>query len=136
LCLRVGMEWLGEVSLDGAKIKANASKHKAMSYQRMGEEEKRLQGEVQALLKRASLSDAQPAEALPLHGRRGPDGAPVSRGGGRRIEGRAESGRPKKRDKVAQEGGPEGSARGDPAAGRARSPRLRRSVGGPRPTDS
>jgi myosin heavy subunit len=59
MCLRVGMVRLGEVSLDGAKIKANASKHKAMSYQRMGEEEKRLQGEVQALLKRAKQIDEE-----------------------------------------------------------------------------
>jgi transposase len=59
MCSRVGMVRLGEVSLDGAKIKANASKHKAMSYQRMGEEEKRLQGEVQALLKRAEQADEE-----------------------------------------------------------------------------
>ena len=57
MCLRVGMVRLGEVSLDGAKIKANASKHKAMSYQRMGEEEKRLQAEVQGLLQRAKEID-------------------------------------------------------------------------------
>jgi transposase len=59
MCVRMGMVRLGEVSLDGAKIKANASKHKAMSYQRMGEEEKRLQTEVQALLKRADEIDEE-----------------------------------------------------------------------------
>ena len=37
---------LGHVALDGTKIKANASKHKAMSYKRMKEEEARLEVEV------------------------------------------------------------------------------------------
>jgi len=50
---------LGDVSLDGAKIKANASKHKAMSYQRMGEEEKRVQAEMHELLRRAKEIDEQ-----------------------------------------------------------------------------
>jgi hypothetical protein len=59
MCLRVGMVRLGAVSLDGAKIKANASKHKAMSYQRMGEEEKRLKAEVQGLLQRAKEIDEE-----------------------------------------------------------------------------
>lgn len=59
MCFRLGMVRLGEVSLDGAKIKANASKHKAMSYQRMGEEEKRIQAEVQGLLQRAKEIDEQ-----------------------------------------------------------------------------
>ena len=36
LCERAGLVKLGHVALDGAKIKANASKHKAMSYERMG----------------------------------------------------------------------------------------------------
>ena len=36
---------LGHVALDGTKVRANASKHKAMSYQRMREHEAQLQGE-------------------------------------------------------------------------------------------
>jgi transposase len=59
MCFRVGMVRLGEVSLDGAKVKAKASKHKAMSYQRMGEEQKRLQQEVQELLQRAKKIDEE-----------------------------------------------------------------------------
>jgi len=39
LCQRAGLVKLGHVALDGTKIKANASKHKAMSYKRMKEEE-------------------------------------------------------------------------------------------------
>src|SRR5665213_3052470 len=46
LCQQAGLVKLGHVSLDGTKVKANASKHKAMSYERMGEAEKRLKHEV------------------------------------------------------------------------------------------
>src|SRR5216117_161439 len=52
LVLEVGALKLGRVALDGSKVKANASKHKAMSYGRMEETEKRLRKEVQELLKR------------------------------------------------------------------------------------
>jgi hypothetical protein len=50
---------LGVVGLDGTKIKANASKHKAMSYGRMTTEEQRLKQEIEALLERARVTDAQ-----------------------------------------------------------------------------
>ena len=50
---------LGRVVLDGSKVKANASKHKAMSYGRMQEEEKRLQEEVKRLLEQAEAADAE-----------------------------------------------------------------------------
>src|SRR4029077_15697448 len=53
LVLEVGALKLGRVALDGSKVKANASKHKAMSYGRMGETEKRLREEVRRLLKQA-----------------------------------------------------------------------------------
>lgn len=57
LCQRAGLVRLGHVSLDGAKFKANASKRKAMSYKRMGEEEKRLQKLVSDLLASAEAAD-------------------------------------------------------------------------------
>jgi hypothetical protein len=47
------------VVLDGSKVKANASKHKAMSYGRMQEDEKRLQAEVKRLLEQAEKTDAE-----------------------------------------------------------------------------
>lgn len=50
---------LGHVALDGTKIKANASKHKAMSYQRMCEAKTRLEQEVAELLAEAARIDAQ-----------------------------------------------------------------------------
>ena len=53
-----GAPRLGRVALDGTKIKANASKHKAMSYQRMGEKQRQLRAEVKDLLAQAAAADA------------------------------------------------------------------------------
>ena len=58
LCEKAGLVKLGHVAIDGSKIKANASKHKAMSYDRMGETEQRLKQEIDALLKQAEATDA------------------------------------------------------------------------------
>jgi len=49
---------LGHVALDGTKVQANASKHKAMSYARMNETEQQLEREVRALLDQAAQADA------------------------------------------------------------------------------
>lgn len=59
LCQRAGLVRLGKVALDGAKIKAAASKHKAMSYQRMKSDEQRLRAEVEELLKRGKEKDEE-----------------------------------------------------------------------------
>jgi transposase len=59
LCQKAGLVKLGHVALDGTKIKANASKHKAMSYGRMQKEEERLKQEVERLLRRAEEEDAR-----------------------------------------------------------------------------
>jgi hypothetical protein len=58
LCQKAGLVKLGHVAIDGSKIQGNASKHKAMSYERMSETEKKLQAEVEALLQRAEAVDA------------------------------------------------------------------------------
>lgn len=58
LCQKAGLVKLGHVAIDGTKIQGNASKHKAMSYERMGETEKKLKEEVEALLQRANAVDA------------------------------------------------------------------------------
>ena len=58
LCRAAGLVKLGHVSLDGTKIKANASKHKAMSYGRMVKGEAALEGEVRKWLKQAEATDA------------------------------------------------------------------------------
>jgi len=59
LCQKAGLVKLGHVSIDGTKIKANASKHKAMSYRRMKEEEARLEDEVAELMKKAEAVDEE-----------------------------------------------------------------------------
>ena len=51
LCQAAGLVELGHVALDGTKLKANASKHKAMSYGRMKKTEPELAAEVDAWLK-------------------------------------------------------------------------------------
>jgi transposase len=57
LALKLGAMKLGRVVIDGTKIKANASKHKAMSYERMLREEQRLREEVKQLLAEAEQTD-------------------------------------------------------------------------------
>jgi len=57
LCQAAGMARLGRVALDGTKVRANASKRKAMSYARMSEKEKVLAAEVSALLLEAERID-------------------------------------------------------------------------------
>ena len=47
----MGLARFGKLSVDGTKVRANASKRKAMSYERMGKEAARLQAEIEALLK-------------------------------------------------------------------------------------
>ena len=57
LCREAGLVKLGHVALDGTKIRANASKHKAMSYQRMQSAEKELAAQVEAWLQEAQAVD-------------------------------------------------------------------------------
>lgn len=57
LCQKAGLVKLGHVALDGTKVKANASKHKAMNYERMCETEQRLHHEVAELLREAEKVD-------------------------------------------------------------------------------
>ena len=57
LARELGLVRLGKLSIDGTKVRANASKRKAMSYDRMQEEEQRLESEVEALLRQADAVD-------------------------------------------------------------------------------
>jgi hypothetical protein len=66
LCVQAGLVKLGHVALDGSKIKANASKHKAMSYGRMAERAAELEAEVASWLSAAAATDAEEDK---LHGR-------------------------------------------------------------------
>jgi len=58
LCQEAGLVKLGRVALDGTKVKANASRHKAMSYARMAEREAQLAAQVKAILDEAEATDA------------------------------------------------------------------------------
>ena len=58
LCREAGLVKVGLVSLDGTKVKANASRHKAMSYAYMQKEEQRLEQEIRDLLSQAESIDA------------------------------------------------------------------------------
>jgi transposase len=70
IALEAGALKVGRVALDGTKVKANASKHKAMSYERMQEKEKQLKAEVKQLLEQAEAAD-QEEDARHGKGRRG-----------------------------------------------------------------
>jgi transposase len=59
LCQEAGLVKLGHVALDGTKVKANASRHKAMSYERMGRKEDELTREIDALLREAERVDQE-----------------------------------------------------------------------------
>jgi transposase len=59
LCQKAGLVKLGHIALDGTKVKANASRHKAMSYGRMKQEEERLKEEIHQLLSKAEAVDQQ-----------------------------------------------------------------------------
>jgi transposase len=64
LCEASGLVKLGHVALDGTKLKANASKHKAMSYERMKKKETELQAEVDRWLEAAEAADTAEDQAF------------------------------------------------------------------------
>jgi transposase len=81
-CMSAGLVKLGHVAIDGTKMKANASKHKAMSYERMEKEDARLTQEIDAFFAQADATDAeedklngvgQPQHDLPAELRRRED---------------------------------------------------------------
>jgi transposase len=59
ICDRMGLVELGDIAFDGTKVQASASKHKAMSYERMLQQEERLQDEIDELLGKAEEVDQQ-----------------------------------------------------------------------------
>lgn len=64
LCREAGLLNVGRLSLDGTKVKANASRHKAMSYDRMTSEVERLQQEIDQLLAQAEAADESDDDQL------------------------------------------------------------------------
>ncbi len=95
LAWELGLARFGKLSVDGTKVRANASKHKAMSYGRMQEEERRLAGEIDALVRAARDADAAEDERfgpdargdeLPSELRRRPDRLAAIRAAKERLE--------------------------------------------------
>ena len=79
MCQQAGMVKLGRVGLDGSKVRANASRHKAMSYKRMTEREADLQAEVDDLLADAEATDAAEDDKFGPDGRDDDLGAEMAR---------------------------------------------------------
>jgi len=62
LAVKLGLVSMKQIAIDGTKLKANASKNKAMSYKRMCEEEKRLKAEIEAYLNECDAVDKEENE--------------------------------------------------------------------------
>jgi transposase len=87
LCQKAGLVKLGSVALDGTKVKANASKHKAMSYERMKKDDQKLREKVSELLAKAEQVDEE-EDAVYGKGRSGdelPEDLRHAKGRGERI---------------------------------------------------
>jgi transposase len=110
LCERAGLVRLGRVALDGTKVRAAASRHKAMSYDRMGRRAEELRAEVHAMLAAAEATELKEDEEFG-EDRRGDELPPNSRPGKRAC---ARSSRPKRPSRPRRERRP-----------RARPPRRR-----------
>ena len=63
--MSAGLVKLGTIAVDGTKLRAKASKHKAMSYERMQAREIELKAQIDALLKRAAQTDKAEADDEP-----------------------------------------------------------------------
>jgi hypothetical protein len=68
LCQKAGLLSLGNVALDGTKVKANASKHKAMSHERMLKTEAQPRSRISTLCSREGLAGASPSMPAPIRG--------------------------------------------------------------------
>jgi transposase len=124
---RAGLVKLGVVAIDGTKIQANASKHKAMSYGRMKEEEERLRGEINRLVKIAQGVDE--AEDLEF----GPDfrGDEMPAELQRRKDRKAKIRQAMKELEEEQARADKESGRGEPNEKTGRVPKLKRPNGTP-----
>src|SRR4030088_1287010 len=117
LCEAAGLVKLGHVALDGTKIKANASKHKAMSYERMKKREAELKAEVFRMLAAAEAAGAGEDETFGQDKR----GGRSAGGGGRRW--RRTPGRRRRKSVAAR---PKRISSSKPKTARSRANRRRR----------
>jgi transposase len=92
LARECGLVKLGTISVDGTKIKANASRHKAMSFERMQKAEQELKAQIDALLARAKATDEaekhEPGRDLPAEIERRQDRLAVIQAARERLEAR------------------------------------------------
>jgi transposase len=118
LAREIGAPRVGRVALDSSKVKANASKHKAMSYGRMREKQRQLRDEVKQLLEQAEAADAaedaeygpdRRGDELPAELQRRESRLKRIREAKRALEARA-------KDEAAAAGKPAESAKPDPKA--------------------
>jgi transposase len=118
LAREMGAPRVGRVALDGSKVKANASKHKAMSYSRMRDKQAQLREEVKQLLAQAEAADAaddaeygsdRRGDELPAELRRRESRLKRIREAKRALEARA-------KEEAAAAGQPVESAKPDPKA--------------------
>ena len=70
----MGLVKLGTVAIDGTKLKANASRHRAMSYERMQQAEAQLKAQIDALLERAKTTESARKNQTRRGGLRRPGG--------------------------------------------------------------
>ena len=117
LAAETGVANFGRLSVDGTKVRANASKRKAMSYGRMREEERRLEGGIEGLLERARSADAAEdgrfgeesrGDELPEELRRREDRLAAIRAAKERLEARAREADDARGREPGQERNPKG----------------------------
>lgn len=130
-----GIASLGEVAVDGTKIQADASKHKAMSYERMQAEEARIKAEIEALAAAAEEEDAREdaehgpdrrGDEMPDDLKRRQDRLGTIRQAKERLEARK-----REQDAAAIEAEKKAASKGT----KRRGPKRKRPLGTPKPSD-
>lgn len=135
LCRRAGLVGLGHVALDGTKLRANASKHKAMSYVRMGPAEAELAAEVEGWLAQAEGTDAEEDAALGAD-RRGDEMPAWMRDKQRRLERiRAAKAELEAEAQAAEAAKPDPGCKADGSPRRRRGRKPKHPPGVPKPTE-
>ena len=134
LARECGLVKLGTIAVDGTKVKANASRHKAMSYRRMEQAEAELKAQIDQLLARAKATDAaerdEPEVDLPAEIARREARLAVIKAAKERLEARqreADAARGRSADDDRRPRHPDGTPK--------RGPKYKREFGVPEPTD-
>jgi transposase len=134
LARECGLVKLGTIAVDGTKVRANASRHKAMSYRRMEQAEAELKAQIDQLLARAKATDAaerdEPEVDLPAEIARREARLAVIKAAKERLEARqreADAARGRSADDDRRPRHPDGTPK--------RGPKYKRAFGVPEPTD-